>query len=63
MTNEAKAREIGGEALVKFFDYIQEEQRKRWNCPDWRQAPIIDADLTNWRDIAQALKRLGVDQL
>lgn len=56
--HEWKAREIGGERLVKYFDAIQEEQRKRWNVPDWRTQPIIEADLVNWKDIARALDRL-----
>jgi hypothetical protein len=55
--NEIKAQEIGGRALVRFFDDILTEQRKRWNAPDWRLTPIIDADLINWRDISQALAK------
>lgn len=50
------ARLIGGNNLVKVFDAIQAQQRKRWNAPDWREQPIIDADLINWQDLAEALK-------
>jgi hypothetical protein len=53
--NEWKAFDIGGERLIKYFDAIVAEQRKRWNAPDWRTQPIIEADLTNWNDIARAL--------
>lgn len=50
-----KAREIGGERLIQFFDAILAEQRKRWNAPDWRLIVPIPADITNWTDIAAAL--------
>lgn len=53
------AREIGGDALVRFFDDVQTEQRKRWNAPDWRAQPVADADRTNWRDVAAALRSYG----
>jgi len=58
--NEAEALKIGTTAgiddlLVRFFDLIQSRQRERWNCPDWRDAPITDADLVNWRDVSFAL--------
>ena len=56
--NEAKAREIGGDLLVRYFDLIQGEQRLRWNCPDWRTQPVFEADLVNWRDVAAALRSI-----
>ncbi len=55
MNHEEKAREIGGNRLVKFFDDIQTEQRKRWAAPSWQTQPITDADLVNWADISRAL--------
>jgi hypothetical protein len=56
--NEAKARELGGERLVRFFDLVQQEQRKRWNVPPWREQKLIDADLVNWKDVSRALELL-----
>lgn len=59
---EKIAREIGGDALVQFFDAILAEQRKRWNAPDWRLNRQSDADRTNWRDIAAALRACAVSR-
>jgi hypothetical protein len=58
LSNEATARELGGERLVRFFDLINTEQRKRWNAPPWREQKLIDADLVNWADVGRALQLL-----
>lgn len=56
--NEEMIREIGGQWLIDFYDSIQTEQRKRWAVPDWRTQQWIDADFTNARDTAAALKQM-----
>jgi hypothetical protein len=56
--NEITARALGGERLIRFFDLILTEQRKRWNAPDWRTTKLIDADLVNWADVGNALRLL-----
>lgn len=58
MSAGTEARKIGGDILVRFFDAVWAEQRLRWNCPDWKEAPITEADLVNWRDVAAALRRV-----
>lgn len=58
MTCLEAAQQIGGDRLVRLFDLVQVEQRKRWSCPDWRQREAEDADLTNFRDLAAALEDL-----
>jgi len=58
MTNEDQVREIGGQRLVCYYDRIMEQQRKRWNVPDWRTQPWIAADFQNARDVAAALEAI-----
>jgi hypothetical protein len=52
------AREIGGDNLIRYFDLIQAEQRKRWSTPGWRTQSITEADIQNWRDVTAALTTL-----
>jgi hypothetical protein len=56
--NEYIAKTLGGERLIRFFDLINAEQRKRWNAPPWREQKLIDADLVNWADVGRALQLL-----